>query len=172
MQPRSVSLARRMSRWLVLSALAGAGAVVPSAFAAPANSPQAVVERLFAYRAEQGSVSPGQLGALGHLLSPGLIARCQRYQAALDAPGTPTDLVPSVNYDPLTGSQEALSANFVVSVLKRAPRSAHLRVRATYPDGQRWGDIPVQVVRLDGGQWRISNVGRLREDCTAGPYPQ
>lgn len=90
----------------------------------------------------------------------------------MDAPGAHTDLVPTVNYDPLTGSQEALSPNFVVSVLQRAPRSAQRRVRATYPDGQRWGDIPVQVVRLDGGQWRVSNVDRLHEDCMAGPYPQ
>lgn len=94
-----------------------------------------------------------------------MIARCQNYQAALDAPGTSADLVPTVNYDPLTGSQEALPPNVVVSVLQRAPRLAQLRVRATYPDGQQWGDIPVQVVRLDGGQGRVGNVGRLREDC-------
>lgn len=105
------------------------------------------------------------------MLSPGLLARCARYQKALDAPGTPTDLVPTINYDPLTGSQEALSPSFPVTEMARKKHSVRYRIRTTYPDGTAWNDIDVQVVELSAGQWRISNINRLRQDCARGPYP-
>lgn len=156
----------------VVSVFVGlATAVMTPAFAATEDPARAVVDALYGFRATHGSVYPDAFPALRSMLTPGLLARCARYQRALDAPGAPTDLVPTIHYDPLTGAQEALSSSYPATEVARRKDWVHYRIRATYPDGAAWNDIDVQVVRLSSGQWRISNINRLRQDCELGPYP-
>lgn len=146
-------------------------AMAVPASAATGDPARRVVDALYGFRATHGPTYPDAFPALRALLSPGLLARCARYQHALEAPGAPTDLVPTINYDPLTGSQEALSSSYPATEVARRNDWVHYRIRATYPDGTAWNDIDVQVAKLSTGQWRISNINRLRQDCEAGPYP-
>ncbi|WP_282262949.1 hypothetical protein [Stenotrophomonas sp. PS02301] len=164
--------APRLRRIPVVSVLAGiAMAITMPAFAATGDPARAVVDALYGFRATHGPAYPDAFPALRSMLSPGLLARCVRYQRALDAPGAPTDLVPTINYDPLTGSQEALSSSYPAAEVARRKDWVRYRIRATYLDGAAWNDIDVQVVKLSSGQWRISNINRLRQDCALGPYP-
>ncbi|GEM_PF-1649216 len=157
----------------LFSALPGIAMAVASPASAATDDPaRKVVDALYGFRATHGPTYPDAFSALRSLLSPGLLARCARYQRALEAPGAPTDLVPTINYDPLTGSQEALSSSYPATEVARRTDWAQYCVRATYPDGTAWNDIDVQVVKLRDGPWRISNINRLRQDCELGPYPE
>jgi hypothetical protein len=155
---------RSIRSGLLLAASLGLSCLPLSAAPTTSHDPaRDVVEALYQFRATHGPAQVIDILRLDRLLSAGLISRCTAYVHAPQA----SDQVPAVNYDALTGAQEVLSPVFPIRLLARGDDWRRYQVLANYPDGSRWGEVDVLAVRLKQG-WRVTQVGRLRDDCELG----
>jgi len=129
--------------------------------AAERDQARSVVEDLYRFRASHGAAQMEEILPLHQWLSPGLLERCRAYVSVR----SPPDLAPAIDYDVLTGSREALAPRFRARLLMGGPDWHRYVVTASHADGGRREDIDVVVARLRPG-WRVTQIGRLRDDCS------
>ncbi|WP_250633804.1 hypothetical protein [Pinirhizobacter soli] len=133
------------------------------------TSPMDVVNSILSFRLARGAVTIEEFALVERWISPGLMQACSEYRRRLDGPNAVNIGVPSVQTDPVTGAQEALSERFQLDAPQDKGSTQIIIAHLFHPDGTPYGSRRFVLANLPSYGWRITNMGFLRTQCEQGP---